>query len=317
MIGSTTRGILSILAAAAIYATTGFFVRILTALGLDVYSINFTELVIGLPLIVSAAHLSGESIHQPSPVDLPWLALIGLCHFGVTMTLFYAYNSTTIANVEFLHYTFPILTMVGAVWLFGERLDVWKLSSLLLAVCGLLLLFNPSLSVSREMRIGNLLALCSALPIAAMTLAGRRMKNRSAWFTTFWSTLAAAAIYLPFFLIHNTLAITALFSGAPVPEGTLLLGFEQLVGIALAALFFMALAAPFYYYGLRHVEASRAGILLLMEIVIATAAAALFYGEIPELTTALGGSLILASAILVMRSGPSEGSGAARLPDTA
>ncbi len=316
MIDSTTRGILSILTAAAIYATTGFFVRILTALELDVYTINFTELLIGLPLIVSVARLFAEGIHRPCPVELPWLALIGLCHFGVTMTLFYAYNSTSIANVEFLHYTFPILTMAGSVWLFGERLDGRKVSSLVLAGCGLLLLFNPSLPVSREMRIGNLLALASALPIAVMTLAGRRLKNRSAWFTTFWSTLAAAAIYLPFFLMHNTLAITALWSGAPAPEGTLLLGFEQLAGIALAALVFMALAAPFYYYGLRHVEASKAGILLLMEIVIATVAAALFYGEIPGLTTALGGSLILASAVMVMRSGPSERSGAARLPDT-
>ncbi len=317
MLSKTVRGTFSIIAAASIYASTGFFVRFLSALGLDVYSINFTELLIGLPLILAVAAACGERVVRPRPAEVPWLLLIGLCHFGVTMTLYYAYNASTIANVEFLHYTFPVLTMAGAVWLFGERLDAWKTASLILAGAGLALIFSPAFSFAQEMRTGDLLALASALPIAVMTLSGRRLRSRSAYFTTFWSALAATAFYFPFFLRHNTLAITARWTGASVSRTTLLLGLEQLAGIALAAVVFMAMAAPLYYYGLRYVEASRAGILLLMEIVIAAAAAALLYGEIPGLAATLGGLLILLSAVLVMRSAPSEERGAAQLPEAA
>jgi drug/metabolite transporter (DMT)-like permease len=295
MMNETTRGILAITTAAAMYALTGFFVRFLTALRLNVYSINFIELLIGLPLIFLSARITREKIHWPMYAEVPWLAVIGLCHFGVTMTLFYAYNYTTIANVEFLHYTFPILTVLGAAWLFRERLDNWKIVALAMSGAGLLLIFNPTLTLTPEMRLGNLLAFASALPISVMTLAGRRLKNRSAYFTTFWSALVATTIYFPFFITHNSLG--GLFSSFSF-------GLKQVGAIALASLVFMAVAAPLYYYGLRHVEASKAGILLLMEIVVATVAAAVFYREVPTLQEFFGGALILLSGVVVLNSKP-------------
>ena len=300
---ATMKGIAAILISAIIYAFTGVCVRFLASLGLNVYSINFVELLIGLPLVFFVARIARERIQRPTIKECIWLALIGLCHFGATMTLFYAYNYTIIANVEFLHYTFPILTVLGAALFLKEKLNVWKVIALVLSGVGLALIFDPTLALSREMQLGNLLASVSALPVTAMTLIGRRLKNRSAYFTTFWSTLGAAIVYLPFFISHNSISGFEHFPYFVFDETTML-GLQQIGYIMLVSLLFMAVAAPLYYYGLRRLEASKAGVLLLMEVVVAVIVATILYREIPTPLNAIGGLLILVSGIVVMKSEP-------------
>lgn len=300
----TAKGVTAIVVAATIYAFTGVCIRFLTGLGLNVYSINFVELLIGLPLIFFIARIAREKIQRPKLKEYIWLALLGLCHFGATMTLFYAYNYTTIANVEFLHYTFPMLTAFGAAMLFKERLNIWKVIALVLSAVGLALVFNPALVLSREMQLGNLLAFASALPVTAMTLVGRKLKDRSAYFTTFWSTLGAAIVYLPFFIFHNSISGFEHFPYHFVFDAAAMLGLQQIGYIALVSLLFMAVAAPLYYYGLRHLEASKAGVLLLMEVVVAVIVATILFREIPTQLNAIGGLLILVSGIVVLKSAP-------------
>ncbi len=185
-----------------------------------------------------------------------------------------------------------------------ERLNVWKVTALVLSAVGLALIFNPTLALPREMQLGNLLAFASALPVTVMTLVGRRLKDRSAYFTTFWSTLGAAIVYLPFFISHNSISGFEYFPYYFVFDAATMLGFQQIGYIALVSLLFMAIAAPLYYYGLRHLEASKAGVLLLMEIVVAVIVAALLYREIPTLLNAIGGLLILISGMVVLKSEP-------------
>ena len=303
MKSETMKGIIAILVAATIYDFTGVCVRFLTGLGLNVYSINFVELLIGLPLIFFVARIAREKIQRPAFKECFWLALIGLCHFGATMTLFYAYNYTTIANVEFLHYTFPILTTFGAALLLKERLSVWKVAALVLSGAGLALIFDPTLALSHEMQRGNLFAFASALPVAAMTLIGRRLKNRSAYFTAFWSTFGAAIAYLPFFISRNSISGFEHFPYFVFDEAAIL-GLQQIGAIALVSLLFLAVAAPLYYYGLRHLEASKAGVLLLMEVVVAVVVATVLYQEIPTPLNGIGGLLILVGGMVVLKSEP-------------
>lgn len=302
MQSDSTKGIAAIVAAATIYGSTGVFIRFLTGLGLNVYSINFVELILGLPLILLAARLGREEIQRPAGKECLWLALIGLCQFGATMALFYAYNSTTIANVEFLHYTFPLLTAVGAALFLKERLNKWKLTALVLSALGLALVLNPELAVDRQMRLGNLLAFASALPVATIALLGRKLKDRSAYFSAFWSTLASAIVYAPFFLAHGSIAGFDRVSSELA--GGVVLGLKQIGSIALVSLLFIGLAGTLYYAGLRYVEASKAGVLLLAEVVVAVILAAILYKEIPTALNVLGGLLILASGIIILQDEP-------------
>lgn len=302
MKSDTTKGIAAIAAAATIYAFTGVFIRFLTDLGLNVYTVNFVELIIGLPLILLAARLGREKIERPTGQECLWLSLIGLCQFGATMALFYAYNSTTIANVEFLHYTFPLLTAVGAALFLKERLNKSKLIALVLSAVGLALVLNPELALDRQMRLGNMLAFASALPVATIALLGRKLKDRPAYFTAFWSTLTAAIVYAPFFLSHGS--ISGLEHFPPDSPGVAVLGLKQIGSIALVSLLFIGIAGPLYYAGLRYLEASKAGVLLLAEVVVAVIIASVLYKEIPTALNVFGGLLILASGIIILQEKP-------------
>ncbi len=51
-----TKGIIAIVASAIMFGFTGFFIRFLTDTGLNVYSINFVEYLIGIVLIFIAAN---------------------------------------------------------------------------------------------------------------------------------------------------------------------------------------------------------------------------------------------------------------------
>jgi putative transposase len=209
---------------------------------------------------------------------------------------------TTIANVEFLHYTFPLLTAVGAALLLKERLNKWKLAALVLSAVGLALILNPELALDRQVRLGNLLAFASALPVATITLLGRKLKDRPASFTAFWSTFAAAVVYAPFFLSRGS--ISGLEHFPPDLESFAMLGLKQVGSIALVSLLFVGIAGPLYYAGLRYLEASKAGVLLLAEVVVAVIVAAVLYKEIPTVLNVFGGLLILASGIIILQDEP-------------
>jgi len=302
MKSETAKGIVATVAAATIYGFTGVFIRFLTDLGLNVYSINFLELLIGLPLILLVAKIGRERVQRPTGQECLWLSLIGLCYLATTMALFYAYNYTTIANVEFLHYTSPLLTAAGAALLLKETLSRGKLIALALSAVGLALILNPELVLGDRMQLGNILAFASALPVAATTLLGRKLRDRSAYFTAFWSTLAAAVVYAPLFFTHNS--ISGLEHFPPNLDAIATQGLKQISSIALVSLLFIGVAAPLYYSGLRYLEAAKASVVLLTEVVVAVIVAAIFYNEVPSALNVFGGLLILASGIMILKDEP-------------
>jgi drug/metabolite transporter (DMT)-like permease len=283
-LSNDAKGVIAIVISAIMYGFTGLFIRFLTNIGLNVYSINFVEYLIGIFLIYFIASRRKERIELPLRKEWLFLMSIGFCYFGVTMTLFYAFNYTTIANAELLHYTFPILTVIGATLLLNERLNKEKILALVLSMAGLILIFSQSFNLSQSMMFGSFCAFLSAFPVAGMTLIGRKLKNRSAYFTTFWSILFACVIYFPFFISYNSIS-----------------SLQQVGYIFITSVFFIGITTPLYFFGLRHIAASIVGILMLIEIISGITVGLIFYHEIPPFINLLGGLLIMISCVLVLR----------------
>lgn len=282
-LNTEAKGLIAIVASAFMFGFTGLFIRFLTGCGLNVYSINFVEYLIGIALIYLISKRWGERVELPLREEWFYLICLGFCYFGVTMTLFYAFNYTTIANAELLHYTFPILTMFGAALLLDEMLNRQKVLALVLSMAGLILIVDHSFNLSQKMLFGSLCAFLSAFPAAAMTVIGRRFKNRSAYFTTFWSILFACLIYFPFFMSHNSIS-----------------SLQQVLTIFITSVFFLGIATPLYFFGLRYIDASTTSILLLIEIISGIIVGLIFYQEIPQLPNLFGGILIVISCVLVL-----------------
>lgn len=284
MLSNYAKGVIAIVISAIMYGFTGLFIRLLTDIGLNVYSINFVEYLIGIVLISFIASRRKEGIELPLRKEWLYLISLGFCYFGVTITLFYAYNYTTIANVELLHYTFPILTVFGATLLLNERLNWQKVLALVLSMVGLILILNQSFNLSQSMMFGSFCAFLSAFPVAGMTLIGRKLKNRSAYFTTFWSILFTCILYFPFFLYHNSIS-----------------SLQQVGYIFITSVFFIGIVLPLYFFGLRHITASTVGILMLIEIISGIIVGLIFYHEMLSLINLIGGILIMISCVLVLR----------------
>jgi drug/metabolite transporter (DMT)-like permease len=98
-----------------------------------------------------------------------------------------------------------------------------------------------------------------------------------------WSIVFACLIYFPFFLFHNTIS-----------------SLQQVLTIFITSVFFLGIATPLYFFGLRYIDASTAGILLLIEIISGVIVGLIFYQEIPQFPNLFGGILIVISCVLVL-----------------
>lgn len=278
-----TKGIIAIISMAVMCGFNGAIIRFMTGMGLNVYSLNFMELVFGLPITFIIARRLGERITFPTKEELPYLVTTGICLFLLTMAFFFAFNFTSIANVVFLHYTSPIFTLFGASIFLNERIDKWKVLALCFCILGLIMILKPNLGIDNRMIVGDLLAFLSAFPAAATTIIGRKLRHRSAYFTTFWRVFYAALFYLPFFIFYNTIS-----------------SIEQIVFIFLVSVWYVGIALPLYFYALRHIQASTTEMLLLMEILSAIMVGLLLYREIPSTSDIIGGLFIITGGIAVM-----------------
>jgi len=279
-----TKGVVAIITMAIMCGFNGAIIRFMTEKGLNVYSLNFLELVFGLPLTFIIAWKLGEKITFPTKEEYPYLITIGICLFLLTMSFFFAFNFTAIANVEFLHYTSPILTLFGGGIFLNERIDKWKVLALSFCIFGLIMILKPEIGITNRKIIGDILAFLSAFPAAATTLIGRKLRHRSAYFTTFWRAFYAALIYFPFFICYNTIS-----------------NLEQVILIFLVSIWYVAIILPLYFYALKHIQASTTEMLLLIEILSGIMVGLFFYREIPSVSDIIGGLFILTGCIMVLR----------------
>jgi len=167
---------------------------------------------------------------------------------------------------------------------------------------GLALILGAGVATGQAYRATKAEKLADEQSVAATTLLGRKLRDRSAYFTAFWSTLAAAVVYAPLFFTHNS--ISGLEHFPPNLDAIATQGLKQISSIALVSLLFIGVAAPLYYSGLRYLEAAKASVVLLTEVVVAVIVAAIFYKEVPTALNVFGGLLILASGIMILKDEP-------------
>jgi drug/metabolite transporter (DMT)-like permease len=219
------------------------------------------------------------------------------------LALFTAFELTSIAIVLICFYTFPVMVAVASVRVYGEPLTPTRVGALLLASGGMLLIvLAPALGQEgvKVEPIGILLGLAAATFQTVYSLiAGRG-------YPTLTATQAAAAIgtvaafgYIGVAILGGSVAALA----EPVAGGGwiwLLMG--AIVGLAIPTAAVLA--------GFRQLGPTRASIVMLFEPVVGVLLAAIFIAEQPSPLQLLGGLLVLAGGALAQvrwRSARSEG----------
>ena len=233
---------------------------------------------------------------------LEWFQLVAMGIFvaGTTLGLFLGFERTTIALTLILFYTYPVIVAVAAVRLYGEPLGLRRLFAILLASAGMVLLVLAPGADGDELGVdlvGVLFALFAAVCQTGYALvASRGFASVPAFQASTILRGFSMLVYL-LFLVPLVLLI-----GESEQLLGPLDGIEAWVIILIVGLFGAALPTAGLVEGYRRVGPTRGAVLMLFEPLTAVLLAALWFAERPAPIQLVGGLLVLAGAALVQLS---------------
>ena len=203
-----------------------------------------------------------------------------------------------VAIVSFLLYSQPIWTVFFGKILLKEHITSRKILSVAIPVIGLLCLLKPWDIKSAGPLEGIISALIAGIFISLWVIWGRKSGlNKQHYITT---TFGFAAFSLAWLLLLWPVLNYFIKDQSIV---RLSLGFPSHYWIyfALFALISGVIPHSLFYKGVKHIHASVAGILLLLEPVSATVLAAIIFSQSIGLNVILGGVLIILSNYFVTK----------------
>jgi len=293
-------GTLIVLSAASLFASLGVLSRTAYEAGLHPFAWVAWRAgigAIGLGAVVAALRGPGSltaGVRRASTATRWWLLLgvaMGAC---LNLAIFLAFERTTIALALLGFYTYPAMVATAGVMLGREPLDRTRAVALVLALVGMAAVVVGGLDPAAAVRVDALgigLALAAALCQTVFMTFSREYASVP--------TDEAMTILLGGSAV---IAAVASVGGAgveallvPVSSAWLLV---LLLGVGLLA---AALPSFLFLTGIRRIGSFRTGILMLFEPLVGVALAAIFLAEGLAPIQVAGGATILLAAYLVQR----------------
>ncbi len=227
---------------------------------------------------------------------LEWVQLVAMGFFvaGTTLGLFLSFERSTIALTLMLFYTYPLIVAVAAVRIYGEPLGGLRIGAIVVASVGMvMLLFEPGGRADID-ALGVLFALGAAACQTGYALVAARgfasvPALQSSTIMRGVATLFYLIVIIPFvLLIGESEGLLGPLDGA-----------EAWIIIIIAGLFSAALPTAGLISGYRKVGPTRGAVLMLFEPLTGVVLAALWLAEQPAPMQLFGGVLVLAGAVLV------------------
>jgi drug/metabolite transporter, DME family len=260
---SDRRGIFLVAAAALLWSTGGIGIKWLVDPPLTIAFYRSAFAAVALILIFR-------------PRTWRWTApfLIGVVSYAACLTSFVlATKWTTSANAIFIQYFGVVWVMLASPAILGEPFHRRDGAAVAVAFVGMLLFFAGRFE-SRGFA-GEMMALASSVCFAVLVLSLRRQRGAAAEAVITWGNVLAAVAILP--LVRGNLALST--------RSLIVLAFLGVVQIAGAYALFVE--------GLKHVPATQASLIGMLEPVFNPIWVFLFLGERPGVFSILGGIIVL------------------------
>jgi len=271
------KGLFAVHSAVLIFGLTALFSKLITLTALEITTLRsvFAVLVIALIFI-----WQGASIRLAKSKDYGIVFLLGVLLALHWVTYFHAMQVSSIAVGVIALYTFPVITVFLEPLFHGEQPHIKDIISAFAVLLGIYLLV-PEFSINNQTTQGILWGVLSALFFALRNIIqGRYFKTYSARHSLFYQTLVTFIVLLP-------------FSFEVVPLVTPL----QWSQLLLLGLIFTALPHTLFAFSLLNLKAKTVSLVACVQVVYATIFAALLLGEWPQLTTVLGGLIVVSAAM--------------------
>ena len=274
---NSNKGLFAVHSAVLIFGLTALFSKLilLTALEITMLRSVFAVLVIAVIFI-----WKGKSLRLSNTKDYWLVLLLGILLALHWVTYFHAMQVSSIAVGVIALFTFPVITVFLEPLFHGEQPHIKDIISAFTVLFGIYLLV-PEFSLDNQMTQGILWGVLSALFFSLRNIIqGHFFKGYSARHSLFYQTLVTFVVLLP-------------FSFEIIPVVTNI----QWGQLFILGLFFTAVPHTLFAFGLLNLKAKTVSLVACVQVVYATIFAALLLNEWPELSTIIGGLIVVSTAM--------------------
>ena len=275
-----------------IIGTSTHFVAKFANQAADPFTIVFVRGCIAVVAFACILLPQRKSLRAIDREDWKLIALLGFLNIPCNQLLFVAgLRYTTPANAALAYALVPAFVLVLSAVFFGEKTTMMKITGILLAFSGtLLVLFERGIDLTSTLFLGNMLELCAAISWAWFSLLGQRLALKyGAIFATGLTMISGMAWYSCVFPFLPTSTPLLEISGL-----TLLYG-------AYLGLIISVLGYWLWYYALSRTPASNVAVFSNLQPVLATIFTIVFFGIFPSPFFFVGGALVLLGVLLTQR----------------
>ncbi|MEL6582590.1 MAG: DMT family transporter [Pseudomonadota bacterium] len=277
------RSVLFMLAAAAFIAASTLFAKALGLGGMNPFQVSFGRFIFALLGLLAVAAILRPRIQNPHLTRHFLRAFFGWV--GATL-LFASVARMPAAEATAISFLSPIVTMLLAIPLLGERVGLWRWGAAALGFAGAIVLLRPG---ADAVQLAGLLAIGAAVAMGAESIVIKKLTNTEPKFQIL--------------ILNNT--IGTLISGAIVllvwqmPSG---LQWAQMAGTGLM----MVCGQVCFLQAISRTDASFATPFFYTTLVFAALYDAVLFGVIPSSVGLLGAGMILSAAALLLWRGQRE-----------
>lgn len=277
------RAVASLLAGALVWGVIWYPYRILRDLGVD--GIVGTTSSYAVALLLALVFFRPARGAFTPRWNLFWLALAaGGCNLGYVLATLHG----EVVRVLLLFYLAPLWTVLLARILLGERLDRFGLFVVALSLAGAAtILWHPGAGLPLPRDKADWLGLGAGFSFALFNVLSRHARAAAV-------ETKVLAVFAGVVIVGLALSLGG-FGAAAMPAAT---GAWLLIGLLGAVLIVINIVVQ---YGLAHVPANRAIVIMLTEVGFAAFFSWLLAGESFGLREALGGALVVAASLFSAR----------------
>lgn len=274
--------------------TTG--AQLFANMGFSLYEISLFRAVFISFILLPVVFIKREYLIKRELI--PFFIIYGLIGGLLELTTFGGIAfGVPIAIAALLLYSEPIWTIIFSRLILQEKITFRKVISVITAMIGILLLLESWEIKTHQSIVGILLSLTSGIFLALWVIWGRKsaIRKQHAVTTTFgWTSFSV------FWLILLLPVFLNLTSDPHVFKVSFNLPLNHWLYLMIFSLFSGVIPNLLFYSGIKTVDASIAGILLLIEPISASLLAAFLFDQPLGLKMLIGGALILFSNYFVI-----------------
>jgi len=238
-------------------------------------------------LIIAIVYKKDFSINLKSHGIIFILALIAVFHLMIQVT---GLKYTTASNTGWIIGTAPIFMAILAAIFFRERIGLLKISGIIIAMFGLLLLIGKGNITNVDLieNKGDLLVLASAFTWGVYSMVNKKISlSYSPLMTILYLFIMMAVIIIPFNL--NAGSVSSVVH----------LSLNGWISILFLGLFCSGIAYVIWAYSLRDLESAKVGAFLYFEPIVTVLAAWILLSESITFLMILSGVIITLGVVLV------------------